>query len=129
MKLSKLLKLRDMMHKAAVSLDDSDALDAVELFSAWQTDTWYDADERIRYEDKLYRCVIAHTSQDSWTPDITPALWTPVSLDEWPEWVQPSGTQDAYNTGDKVSHNEQHWISTIDANVWEPGVYGWEAVE
>lgn len=122
-------KLRDMMHKAATSISDTDALDAVELFPVWVTDKWYEADERIRYGEKLYRCVIAHTSQDSWTPDITPALWTPVSLDEWPEWVQPSGTQDAYNTGDKVSHNEQHWISTIDANVWEPGVYGWEAVE
>lgn len=21
---------------------------------------------------------------------------------------------------------EKHWISTVDANVWEPGVYGWE---
>ncbi len=26
----------------------------------------------------------------------------------------------------KVSHKEKHWISTVDSNVWEPGVYGWE---
>ena len=48
-----------------------------------------------------------------------------VSLDEWPVWVQPIGASDAYNKGDKVSHNEKNWISDVDANVWEPGVYGW----
>lgn len=35
-------------------------------------------------------------------------------------------TFDAYNTGDKVSYNGKKWISSYDANVWEPGVYGWE---
>lgn len=36
------------------------------------------------------------------------------------------GAQSAYAMGAKVSHNGKHWISTADANVWEPGVYGWE---
>lgn len=122
-------KLREMMHKAAVSLPDEDALEAVEMFPAWVTDKWYEASERIRYGEKLYRCVQAHTSQASWVPDITPALWTPVSIEEWPEWVQPTGAQDAYNTGDKVSHNGKHWISIYDANTWEPSVFGWEQAE
>lgn len=39
-----------------------------------------------------------------------------------------TGAHDAYNRGDKVSYNGKHYISTIDNNVWEPGVYGWEAV-
>lgn len=121
-------KLREMMHKAAVSLNDEDALEAVELFPAWKTNIAYAVDDRIRYGDTLYRCVQAHTSQDNWTPDVTPALWTPVSLDEWPEWVQPLGAQDAYHIGDKVSHNEKHWISDVDNNTWEPGVYGWDEV-
>ena len=30
---------------------------------------------------------------------------------------------------DKVSHNGQHWINTIDYNTYEPGVYGWNLVE
>ena len=46
--------------------------------------------------------------------------------DKWPEWSQPLGAHDAYSKGDQVSHNGKHWISTADANVWEPGVYGWE---
>lgn len=121
-------KLREMIVKASISLSDEDALEAIELYPAWKTGTAYAVDERIRYGETLYRCVQAHTSQDNWTPDITPALWTVVSLDEFPEWVQPTGAQDAYRIGDKVSHNDKHWISTADNNVWEPGVYGWELV-
>ena len=118
-------QLRAMIEKASLSLTDEDALQAVELYPAWQTDTAYTVDERIRYNSTLYRCVQAHTSQADWTPDATPALWTVVSLDEWPEWVQPTGAQDAYAKGDKVSHNDKHWTSDVDANVWEPGIYGW----
>ena len=118
-------KIRAMIEKASTSLTDEDALQAVELYPAWQAGTAYTVDERIRYNSTLYRCVQAHTSQADWTPDATPALWTVVSLDEWPEWVQPTGAQDAYNKGDKVSHNEKHWTSDVDANVWEPGIYGW----
>lgn len=118
-------QLRAMIEKASLSLTDEDALQAVELYPAWQAGTAYTVDERIRYNSTLYRCVQAHTSQADWTPDATPALWTVVSLDEWPEWVQPTGAQDAYRVGDKVSHNGKHWTSDVDANVWEPGIYGW----
>lgn len=121
-------KLREMIVKASTSLSDEDALEAIELYPAWKTGTAYTVDERIRYGETLYRCVQAHTSQDNWTPDITPALWAVVSLDEFPEWVQPTGAQDAYQRGDKVSHNGKHWISTVDSNVWRPDVYGWELV-
>ena len=119
-------KIRPFIEKAAISLDDSDALNAVELFPAWVTDNAYAVDERIRYGEKLYRCVQAHTSQSDWTPDVTPALWTEVSVDEWPEWKQPTGAQDAYNKGDKVTFEGKHYVSLIDGNVWQPGVYGWE---
>ena len=61
--------LRALIEKAAVSLDDEDALEAVELFPAWAIGKAYATDERIRYGEKLYRCVQAHTSQADWTPD------------------------------------------------------------
>lgn len=121
-------KLRQMIVKASASLTDTDALEAIELYPAWKTGTAYAVDERIRYGETLYRCVQAHTSQDNWTPDITPALWTVVSLDEFPEWVQPTGAQDAYRLGDKVSHNDKHWVNTLDYNTYEPGVYGWDEI-
>lgn len=117
---------RKRIEQAALLLTDDVAIFVPEMFPHWKTDTAYSTGDRICYNDVLYKCVQAHTSQDNWTPDITPALWTVVSVDEWPEWRQPTGAQDAYMTGDKVSHNGQHWISTADNNVWEPGVYGWD---
>ena len=81
-----------------------------------------------RYTDgKLYKCLQAHTSQADWTPDTAVSLWVSISdpAEEWPEWSQPLGAHDAYSKGAKVSHNGKHWISDLDANVWEPGQYGW----
>ena len=80
------------------------------------------------YEDELYKCVQAHTTQSDWTPDITPALWVIKSAPGViPEWVQPAGAHDAYNIGDKVTYNGHIWESSIDANVWSPSAYpaGW----
>ena len=123
------LKMRPLIEKAAASLSDADALQAPTLFPAWATGTSYSTDERIEYGGTLYRCIQGHTALADWTPPATPALWVVVSLEEWPEWVQPGGAHDAYAAGDKVTHNNKHWISDVDGNVWEPGVYGWtEAV-
>ena len=126
-------KLREMMHKAALSLDDGDALEAVELFPVWQIDKAYAVDERIRYGEKLYRCVQAHTSQADWTPDVTPALWTEVAKPgEIPVWKQPTGAQDAYRIGDKVHYptkDDPVYICVSDYNVYAPNVYGWELWE
>lgn len=121
-------KLRKLIEQSATTLNDADALEGIELFPLWKTDTAYEVGDRIRFNGVLYKCVQAHTSQPSWTPDITPALWTEVSIDEFPEWKQPTGAQDAYRIGDKVSHLEKHWISVIDYNVYEPSVYGWDEV-
>ena len=122
-------KLRAYIEKAALSLTDEDALDAVELYPIWQINTAYTAGDRYRHEGVLYRCIQSHTSQADWTPDKTPALWTVVSLDEWTEWVQPTGAHDAYMKGDKVSHNGRHWVCDMDYNTYEPGVYGWTTME
>ena len=109
-------------------MTDENALTAVELFPAWTVGKAYAVGDRMRYNSTLYKCIQAHTAQADWTPDATPALWVAVSLDEYPEWVQPTGAHDAYNTGDKVSYNGKHYISTIDANTYAPDVYGWEIV-
>lgn len=127
---AKAYTLRAMIEKASASLPDEDALEAVELFPAWAADTAYKADERIRYEDKLYRCVQTHTSQTDWIPPTTPALWTEVAKPgEIPVWKQPTGAQDAYMAGDKVWYPEENttiYICTSDYNIYAPGVFGWE---
>ena len=125
-------QLRPYIEEAAASLPDGDALEAVELFPVWAADTAYALDIRVRYGETLYKCVQAHTSQTGWEPDKTPALWTEVAEPgEIPVWKQPTGAQDAYRIGDKVHYPDEQgpvYVSTIDYNTYEPGVYGWEVV-
>lgn len=125
-----LTKIRAMIEKAASMLTDTDALETPVLFPAWAVGTAYSVGERIDYGGKLYKCVQAHTSQEDWMPDATPALWTEVAKPgEIPVWVQPTGAQDAYMTGDRVHYptaDDAIYVSTVDNNVWAPGVYGWE---
>lgn len=116
---------RRSIEAAAALQSDEKALENIYLYPLWKEGIDAEKDKRYRFGETLYKCIQPHTTQADWTPDATPALWVVVSLDEWPEWVQPIGASDAYNQGDKVSHNEKHWISDVDANVWEPGVYGW----
>ena len=120
--------MRALIESVAITLDDATALTGVELFPVWATDTAYAVGDRVQYNGTLYKCVQAHTSQADWMPDATPALWVIVSVEEWPEWIQPTGAHDAYDKDAKVSHNGKHWKNTIDANVYEPGVYGWEEI-
>lgn len=119
---------RIMVDVAVSYLDDTEAETVTVLFENWAVGVAYGVGDRRQYDGLLYRCVQAHTSQAGWEPPMVPALWVRTSTEEWPEWIQPTGAHDAYAKGDKVSHNEKHWISSIDANVYEPGVYGWDEV-
>ena len=123
-------KYRTLMNKAANSLDDSDAAYAPMLFERWEEGVQYIVGARVCYGDKLYKVLIAHTSQSDWTPDVSPSLFAEVLIPDptvIPEWVQPSSTN-PYMIGDKVRHNNKIWISIADYNVWEPGVYGWDEI-
>lgn len=120
-----------MCRDARTLVTDEFALQTMDMFPYWKTGLTVTQDDitngkhRYQYNGKLYKCVQKHTTQADWTPDKTPALWVEVSLDEFPEWKQPAGSHDAYKKGDKVTHNGKKWVSDVDANVWEPGVYGW----
>ena len=122
------MKHKDLVNylKASrLTADDKTALSGVGLYPHWDVDIAVNVGDRYQYGEVLYRCVQDHTTQADWTPNVTPALWVVVSLEEFPQWVQPTGGHDAYNTGDKVTHNDVKYISDVDANVWEPGVHGW----
>ena len=119
---------RNKIEVAASTMTDEAALTAVELFPAWVVGKAYAVNDRAQYNGALYKCVQAHTSQADWAPDATPALWKTVSVDEYPEWVQPTGAHDAYNIGDKVTYNGQHYVCTSNANVYAPDVYGWNLI-
>ena len=123
---AKAKQLRQLIEQLAVTLDDETALTGVELFPAWVVGKAYAVNDRAQYNGTLYKCIQAHTSQSDWMPSATPALWKAVSVDEYPEWVQPTGAHDAYNIGDKVTYNGQHYVCTSNANVYAPDVYGWQ---
>lgn len=109
-------------------LDDVTITEHSDEFEGWVSNKAYAAGAIRRYGDKLYRCVQAHTSQDDWTPDTAVSLWTPIGNpnEEFPQWAQPVGAHDAYQLGDKVTHNDIKYISNVANNVWEPGVHGWD---
>lgn len=125
------------MQVQAAELDDDKAMEVADLYPEWQYQKAYAVGEMFKYgvnsdgETQLYRVVQAHTSEAQNTPDIVPALYKAVGFTDTgtPIWTQPLGAHDAYSTGDVVSHKDQLWISTVDGNVWEPGVYGWEVYE
>ena len=122
-------KYRAKIETAAIAVtEDAAALALVELFPLYKADTAYAVGDRFQCAGKLYRVIQAHTSQADWFPPDLPALYTEISVEECPEWVQPTGAQDAYPLGAKVMHNGKRWTSDVDANVWEPGVYGWTEV-
>jgi hypothetical protein len=126
-------KLKVLALPTLQALDDEDALAVMECFPTWESlvGKAVTAGERIWDDGKLFRVVQSHTVQEDWRPAELPALYTQVTLDEWPEWRQPTGAQDAYNKGDKVTFEGKHYISLIDGNTWSPASYpaGWELVE
>jgi len=119
---------KQMILEDTLTPEEAEAL--ADLYPEWSGDgVAVEADAIYRYQGKLYRCVQAHTTQADWAPDTAASLWTQVAAaGVVPEWVQPTGAQDAYNTGDRVTHDNPNdggaqWIyeSAIDANTTEPG--------
>ncbi len=107
-------------------IDDVTASEQMEIFAEWEPGVNYTVGQMRKYNDKLYKCVQAHTSQPDWTPEAAASLWAITSdpAEEWPEWSQPVGAHDAYALGAKVTHGGKHYISAVDNNVWEPGAAG-----
>lgn len=125
-------QLRPIIEQAVTTgdLTEEQMEQATSLFPFWDGyGHAYVVDDYVQYDSLLYRCVQAHTSQADWNPADSPSLWSRAADpgEEWPEWIQPTGGHDAYAKGAKVSHNGKHWISNIDANVYEPPTQWTEA--
>lgn len=119
---------RQFIEQMAKDVDDETALEHIEAFPKWEVNKAYVKDDRVRYGNVLYKVLQNHTSQSDWTPDVAVSLFVKISIEEYPQWVQPTGSHDAYQKGDKVAHKEKHWVSDVDNNVWEPSVYGWSGI-
>ena len=112
------------------SATDEMALNAPMIYPAWRPGIAYTTGQRVRHDGTLYKILQDHTSQADWTPEAAPSLFAKVLIPDpetIAEWEQPDSTN-PYAKGDKATHNGKMWISDIDGNVWEPGVYGWSEV-
>lgn len=122
--------IRGVMDTAGAMLTDEQAATVPTLYRAWESGIDYAVGERRLYNGTLYRCLQAHTAQETWNPADAPSLWAKVLIPDTtviPAWEQPDSTN-PYMTGDKVTHNGKTWVSLVDNNVWEPGATGTESL-
>lgn len=135
-----ILQLAEQFRRAlqmyAQTLDNDSALEIATVFPAWESGKEYKINEYLTYgensvgDPQLYQVLMGHTSQDDWTPDITPSLYKAVGVHgDYPVWSQPVGSEDAYKKDDVVWYDDALYISDIDNNVWRPDVYGWSLYE
>lgn len=133
------IRFRNHLNIVIDTLDDEAAIAVPDLFMPWNGNgvNYYGPDDpsgnpqsKVRYNETLYKCITTHVSQLAWNPVDAASIWARMDnpQEEWPEWVQPTGAQDAYAYGAKVSHNNKHWISNAENNVWEPGAVGTESL-
>lgn len=135
-----ILEIRKALQFFARTMDvDTQAEDIMmiaSVFPTWEIGKTYKLKEVFSYgfnsvgDPQLYQVLLEHTSAEQWTPDVANTLYKAIGVTEdgYPEWAQPLGATDAYNTGDVVSYNGVLYRSTMDANVYSPDVYGWEKV-
>lgn len=121
-------QMRVQIDNITKDFTDEQAVANKELYPDWKSGVELSVGDVVLYADELYRVIQAHTSQADWTPDVAFPLFVKISVEEFPQWKQPTGAHDAYNTGDKVTYDDKHWQSEVDANIWQPGVYGWTEV-
>lgn len=124
------LRMKPYIQKGAQTLGDEDALAIQTVYPEWNASGVYSVSDKVLYESILYKCLQAHTAQKTWNPVDAVSLWAKVLIPEpgvIPVWEQPDSTN-PYMKGDIVQHNGTTWISDVDNNVWEPGVYGWSEV-
>lgn len=127
--------LIDYMVAGRGTVSDEAALEVLTIYPKWEdnigktitNDDIAKGLNRYQHNGELYKVVQPTVFQTQYEPGAegTSSIFVKISLEEWPEWVQPTGAHDAYAKDTKVTHNGKKWTSDVDANVWEPGVYGW----
>ena len=115
-------------------VDDAVALSIQEFYDIWDVGVTYEVGRYLLHKGILYKVLQAHTSQETWTPDVTASLYAKVLIDPTGEtildWEQP-GSTNPYMKGDKVRFEGKVYESLIDNNVWSPTAYpaGWKIIE
>lgn len=142
-KIQAALELRKALQIFLATLDadtaSADMLEVSSVFPKYKVGKAYKTKDVFRYgensvgDPQLYQVLQGHTSAEQWTPDTATSLYKAIGMSQsgYPEWVQPLGASDAYNTGDIVDYNGALYRSLIDGNVWAPDAYpaGWKVYD
>ena len=86
----------------------------------------YPKDWTVTHDGKTW---VSLTPANVWEPGVSG--WREVVEEgATPEWVQPTGAHDAYQTGEHVMFEGAEYVSLIDGNTWSPTAYpqGWEKI-
>lgn len=122
-------QLRRALQMYAGTLTEAQAREVATVYPHWEAGKNYLEGKYLTNgtddngDPILYKVAQAHTSSKEWLPSDNPALYTCISMSDtgYPIWSQPTGAQDAYNTGDIVSYNGKLYKSMIDGNTTKPG--------
>lgn len=127
-------EMRQAMRYSVETLPEEQQVNIPSMFPGWTPGAVYTTGDKLHYAGKLYSVIQSHTAQDNWTPEAMPALYralgvTPEVPDAVPDWKQPIGAHDAYGKGNKVMYQGKTWESTVDANIYAPGVVAGQWVQ
>lgn len=123
---------REKVNNLINNFDDLTALDNMILYPKWEIGKNYQVNDKVRYNNKLYKVLQQHTSQATWGPDVAVSLYAKILASDSTieEWEQPDSTN-GYAVGDRVRYNGHIYESLINNNVWSPDGYaqGWQLIE
>ena len=111
------------------SFDETTLLENADMFIVWDANWTGKVGTIVRDEGQLYQKINADFNAPfpQSKPSADASQWKRIGnpAEEWPMWVQPLGAHDAYPQGAKVKHKGKNWVSSLNGNIWEPGIYGW----
>lgn len=111
--------------------------DLMSVYPAFEVGVSLKVGDIVRYQNKLYEVVQAHTTQSDWTPEKVPALFKIFEVKKdsagnevVAEFKHPTGAHDSYKKGDKVQFKGAIYESLIDNNAYSPEEYaqGWKKI-
>lgn len=127
-------KLRAIIEKAAVSLDDKTASEGVTLFPRLKGDgSLVEAGARINWNGVIKRSRAALWDTEDNDPDHAPTLWEGIAYKQGYRIIPETITAENPFSKDECGWWEDTLYRSIydGANVWTPAEYpdGWEVVE
>ena len=120
-----------LVRSQAPSLSDEQALELDAMYPEYDETAKYGKGDIVRVAGRLYRAVNNVNASPTHPADdgVNWRLMDDPDEDGVFPWRQPYGKKDYYRKGDTVTHDGSTWVSDVNKNVWEPGVYGWHQVE